>query len=92
MDEGQKLSKRQMDLESAIKKLRQQLKSSETELEKLNALLAAERAESESLRRAKTKAERDLVAAVESGRQEVEAVRQQGEEQLLKAHADKVWQ
>lgn len=90
MDEGEKLSKRQLELESAVKKLRQQLKASETDKEKLNALLAAEQAEAEGLRRAKAKAERDLVAAVEAGRQQVETVRQQGEEQLLKAQAEKV--
>lgn len=90
MDEGQKLSIRQMELESSVKKLRQQLKASDAEKDKLNALLAAERAESEGLRKAKVKADRDLVAAIEAGKQELEAVRQQGEEQLLKAQADKV--
>lgn len=90
MEEGQKLSKRQMELESAVKKLRQQVKASDADKEKLNALVAAERAECEGLRKAKAKAERDLAAAIESGIQEVEAIKQQGEEQLLKAQVDKV--
>jgi hypothetical protein len=54
------------------------------------ALLAAERAEVEAARRAKAKAERDLMAALEAGRQEVEAMRQQGEADLLTAKAEQV--
>lgn len=90
MDEGQKLSKRQLELEGTVKKLRQQFKASEAEREKLGALLAAETAEAESLRRAKAKAERDLVAAVEAGRQEVEAVRQQAQADALNTQAEQV--
>lgn len=41
MEEGAKLSKRQLELEGSTKKLRQQLKASEAEREKLGALLAA---------------------------------------------------
>jgi hypothetical protein len=41
MEEGEKLSKRQLELEGSTKKLRQQLKASEAEREKLAALLAA---------------------------------------------------
>jgi hypothetical protein len=90
MDEGQKLSKRQLELEGNVKKLRQQLKASEAEREKLSALLAAETSEAEGLRRAKAKAERDLVAAVEAGRQEVEAVRQQAQADMLSTQAEQV--
>lgn len=90
MEEGQKLSKRQLELEGSVKKLRQQLKASEAEREKLAALLAAEAAEAEGLRKAKAKAERDLVAAVEAGRQEVEAVRQQAQADLLNTQAEQV--
>jgi cell division septum initiation protein DivIVA len=90
MDEGQKLSKRQLELEGSVKKLRQQLKASEGEREKLGALLAAESAEADSLRRAKAKAERDLVAAVEAGRQEVEAARQQAQADALNTQAEQV--
>lgn len=90
MDEGQKLSKRQLELEGSVKKLRQQLKASEAEREKLSALLSAESAEAEAMRRAKAKAERDLVAAVEAGRQEVEAVRQQAQADMLNTQAEQV--
>jgi len=90
MDEGQKLSKRQLELEGSVKKLRQQLKASEAEREKLLALLSAESAEAEAMRRAKAKAERDLVAAVEAGRQEVEAVRQQAQADMLNTQAEQV--
>lgn len=90
MEEGQKLSKRQLELEGSVKRLRTSLKASNTEQEKLSALLAAEKAEAEGLRRARAKAERDLAAAVEAGRQEVEAVRLAGLEELMKAKAEQV--
>jgi hypothetical protein len=90
MEEGQKLSKRQLELEGSVKRLRASLKASDTEKDKLAALLAAERADAEGLRRARAKAERDLAAALEAGRQEVEAVRLAGQEELLKAKAEQV--
>jgi hypothetical protein len=90
MEEGQKLSKRQLELEGNVKKLRGAAKAAEGERDKLSALLAAERAEAEALRRSKAKAERDLVAAVEAGRQEVEAVRQQAQADLLSTQAEQV--
>eukprot|EP00775_Hariotina_reticulata_P012641 gene12641-12770_t len=88
MDEGQQLSKRQLDLEGQVKRLRQQVKQLESQLDRSEAMLAAERAEVEAARRAKAKAERDLMAAIEAGRQEVEAMRQQGEADLIKVKAD----
>jgi hypothetical protein len=90
MAEGDQLSKRQLELEGSVKKLRQQLKASEAEREKLSALLAAESAEADSLRRAKAKAERHLVAAIESGRQELEAMRQQAQADMLHRQAEQV--
>jgi hypothetical protein len=90
MEEGQKLSKRQLELEGSVKRLRTSLKAADTEKEKLGALLAAEKAEAEGLRRARAKAERDLAAAVEAGRQEVDAVRAAGQEELLKSRAEQV--
>lgn len=50
--------------------------------------VAAEAAEAEALRRAKAKAERDLVAAVEAGRQEVETVRQQAQADMLNTQTE----
>lgn len=50
--------------------------------------MAAEAAEAEALRKAKAKAERDLVAAVEAGRQEVETVRQQAQADMLNTQAE----
>lgn len=41
MDEGQKLSKRQLELEGTVKKLRGQLKATEGDRDKLSAMLAA---------------------------------------------------
>lgn len=90
MGEGQALSKRQLELEGSVRKLKAQLKAADGDKERLTAALAAERGEAEGLRRAKAKAERDLVAAVEAGRQEVEAVRQQAQAELLTAQADQV--
>jgi hypothetical protein len=90
MEEGQKLSKRQLELEGSVKRLRSLLKAADTEKEKLAALLAAEKAEAEGVRRARAKAERDLTAAVEAGRQEVEAVRLAGQEDLMKSRAEQV--
>lgn len=63
MDEGEKLSKKQVDLEGIIKRLRQQLAAAEGERDKLSGRLAAEEAGAAELRRAKAKLEKDLVAA-----------------------------
>ena len=90
MAEGEKLSKRQLELESIIKRFRATSRDDTAEKEKLAAALAAESAESESLRKTKAKLERELTAAVEAGRAEVEAVRQQVETEVNRAKSEQV--
>ncbi len=63
MEEGEKLSKKQVELEGIIKRLRQQLGGLEGERDKLAGRLATEEGAVAELKKAKAKLEKDLVLA-----------------------------
>lgn len=63
MEEGEKLSKKQVELEGIIKRLRQQLGGLEGERDKLAGRLAAEEGAVAELKKAKAKLEKDLALA-----------------------------
>ncbi|KIY99916.1 hypothetical protein MNEG_8043 [Monoraphidium neglectum] len=90
MAEGEKLSKRVLDLEGQVKRARAHLREESAEKEKLAAQLAAEQAECEAQRRARAAAERDLAAAMEAARQELEAAQKQAEADLQKARSEQM--
>lgn len=90
MEEGEKLSKRQLELEGTIKKLRASLRDEQADKDKLTAQLAAEQAECESLRKGKAKADKDLATAVEASKHEIDSLRQEHEARLMQAKADLV--
>jgi hypothetical protein len=90
MEEGEKLSKRQMDMEQAGRTLRAKLSESESDKEKLAALVAAEEERAEGLARTKARLEREADAAAEAHRAELAAQREQYEGLLAKARSEQV--
>ncbi|GLI69265.1 hypothetical protein VaNZ11_013798, partial [Volvox africanus] len=90
MDEGEKLSKKQVELESIIKRLRGQLTAVEAERDKLATRLAAEESGAAELRRVKAKLEKELVAAGEQAKADLESQREHFELLLQKAKSDQV--
>ncbi|GIL51684.1 hypothetical protein Vafri_7615 [Volvox africanus] len=90
MDEGEKLSKKQVELESIIKRLRGQLTAVEAERDKLATRLAAEESGAAELRRVKAKLEKDLVSAGEQAKADLESQREHFELLLQKAKSDQV--
>lgn len=90
MEEGEKLSKKVVDLESSLKRVRGQLSSTEADRDKLTTRLAAEEAALAEARKAKAKAERDVAAAAEQAKADLEAQREHFEGLLQKAKADQV--
>lgn len=88
MAEGERLAGKQAELESTLKKLRQQMKDSETERTRLASKLADEEAASEGLRKAKSKLERDITALLAQHKAELDAQRQEYDAALQKARAD----
>ncbi|GIL86742.1 hypothetical protein Vretifemale_14987, partial [Volvox reticuliferus] len=90
MDEGEKLSKKQVELESIIKRLRSQLTAVEAERDKLATRLAAEESGAAELRRVKVKLEKELVAAGEQAKADLDSQREHFELLLQKAKSDQV--
>lgn len=90
MEEGEKLSKKQIDLEGIIKKLRAQVKEYDTDKEKLQAKLTAEESSTETLRKAKAKLERDLQEALDHHKGELEQQKEHYEGLFQKARADQL--
>lgn len=90
MEEGEKLSKKQMEMEQSQRGLRSKLADMEAERDKVAARLAQEEASGEGLSRAKAKLERDLAAAAEQHKAEVEAQKEQYEQLLAKARGEQV--
>lgn len=90
MEEGEKLSTKQAEMEATMKKLRSQIKDLETDRDKLSSKLQHEEQAHEAMKRAKAKLERDLSAAEEAAQQELEATRQQAEATLAKVKAELV--
>jgi hypothetical protein len=90
MEEGEKLSKKQMEMEQSQRGLRAKLADMEAERDKVAGRLAQEEASGEGLSRAKAKLERDLAAAAEHHKAEVEAQKEQYEQLLAKARGEQV--
>ncbi|KAG2489635.1 hypothetical protein HYH03_011914 [Edaphochlamys debaryana] len=90
MDEGEKLSKKQVEMEGIIKRLRGQLGATEGERDRAQQRLAAEEAAAAELRRAKAKLEKDLVAAGEQAKSDLESQKEHFELLLQKAKSDQV--
>ncbi|KXZ57009.1 hypothetical protein GPECTOR_1g911 [Gonium pectorale] len=88
MDEGEKLSKKQNEMEGVLRKLRNQVASVEADKEKLAAKLAAEEAGAADLRKAKAKLERDMAVAAEQAKADLEAQREHFESLLSKARQE----
>jgi hypothetical protein len=90
MEEGEKLSKRQMDMEQAGRAVRAKLAEADADKEQLAARVAAEEARAEGLARTKQRLERDADAAAESHRAELAAQKEQYDSLLAKARAEQV--
>ncbi len=90
MEEGQTLSKRQLELEGAVKRMRAQLKAAESEKEKLTASAAAERADAEAARTALAQAQAEAAASLDTMRAELDAARQKHETALVAAREQQV--
>ncbi|EFJ48636.1 hypothetical protein VOLCADRAFT_90809 [Volvox carteri f. nagariensis] len=90
MDEGEKLSKKQVELEGIIKRLRGQLSATEGERDKVAGRLAAEEAAVGELKRVRAKLEKDLLAAAEQSKADLEAQKEHFEMLLNKARSDQV--
>lgn len=90
MEEGEALAGKQAELESTLRKVRQQVRSLEGDRERLQAKLEAEAAEAETQRKARGKAEREAAGGREAAQGELEVQRAQFEALLQKAKADQV--
>lgn len=85
LEEGEKLSKKQLELETLIKRLRAQLADSEEETEKLTQKLAAEQSMSESLRSAKAQLEVEYKEAVDQYKVQLDSQKERYEALLRQA-------
>eukprot|EP00798_Chlamydomonas_sp_ICE-L_P005801 gene5801-6085_t len=90
MEEGERLASKQADMEGQMKKLRQQMNALEAEKKKLQTNLTTEQSESETLRKARAKMERDLAAAHEHSKAELESQKHHMDQMLTKAKADQL--
>ncbi|GAX82954.1 hypothetical protein CEUSTIGMA_g10381.t1 [Chlamydomonas eustigma] len=88
LEEGEALASKQAELELNIKKLKQQLRSVESDRDRLQAKLEAEQMEAETQRKGRAKAERELVASHEQSKAELEIQRAQYEGLLEKSRAE----
>ena len=90
MAEGELLSKKQLQQENTMKKLRQQLKETEMSRKELAADAAAERHNLQEILIGKQKAEADLAAARQAHTAELAAERSHYESLLTKARSAQV--
>ena len=90
MEEGERLSIKQGNMESTIKKLRSQIKEQEASLTQAAARLAAEESKLEAASKARQKAEAAAAAAQQQHKAESEQQRQHYEALLKQAHASQV--
>lgn len=90
MEEGERLSIKQGNMESTIKKLRSQIKEQEALHTQAAARLAAEESKLEAALKARQKAEAAAAAAQQQHKAESEQQRQHYEALLKQAHASQV--
>lgn len=90
MEEGERLSIKQGNMESTIKKLRSQIKEQEASHTQAAARLAAEESKLEAATKARQKAEAAAAAAQQQHKSESEQQRQHYEALLKQAHASQV--
>ena len=90
MEEGERLSIKQGNMESTIKKLRSQIKEQEASHTQAAARLAAEESKLEAASKARQKAETAAAAAQQQHKAESEQQRQHYEALLKQAHASQV--
>ena len=90
MEEGERLSKKQLAQESTIKKLRAQVEEARTRNGEAGAAVAVERNRLDAERAARQKAEADLSTLRTSHRAELDAERTRHEAMLQQARAAQV--
>ena len=90
MEEGERLSIKQGNMESTIKKLRSQIKELEASHTQTTAKLAAEESKLEATTKARQKAEAAAAAAQQQHKAESEQQKQHYEALLKQAHSSQV--
>ena len=90
MEEGERLSIKQSNMEGTIKKLRAQLKELEASHTQAAAKLAAEEGKAEAAAEARQKAEAAVAAATQQHKADAEQQKQQFAQQLKEAHKSQV--
>ena len=90
MEEGERLSIKQGNMESTIKKLRSQIKELEASQTQTAAKLAAEEAKLEAVTKARQKAEAAVASAQQQHKADLEQQKQHYEALLKQAHTSQV--
>lgn len=90
MEEGERLSIKQGNMESTIKKLRSQIKELEASHTQAAAKLAAEEGKLEAVTKARQKAEAAAAAAQQQHKADLEQQKQHYEALLKQAHSSQV--